>query len=146
MFLLEKKASISQLHEVMDAWKWFTAASKRSKKIEQGIEFMRGDGIGKRVLHAWRSAAHVLFRKRSVNRRKYEVNQSVAETKQEVHGDLTELRQMVMDLTEDLRVETESKNSLKFQYEQALLRGMTALNSEGMNIQSASFDVDRDMS
>lgn len=146
MFLLEKKAGIHQLHEVFDAWKWFTSASKRSNKIEKGIEYMRSGGIVGRVFQAWRSASHVLFRKRAVNRSKYEVNQSVADTKQEVAGDLEQLRRMVMDLTEDLRVETESKNSLKYQYEQALLRGMTALNHENLTLQSASFDVDRDMS
>ena len=44
------------------------------------------------------------------------------------------LRAMVRELTEDLRNETIAKNSLKYKFEQALLRGMSALNLETMNI------------
>ena len=42
---------------------------------------------------------------------------------------------MVQELTEDLRNETIAKNNLKYKFEQALLRGMSALNIENLNIQ-----------
>ena len=41
---------------------------------------------------------------------------------------------MVSELTEDLRNETIAKNHLKYKFEQSILRGMSALNLESMNI------------
>ena len=106
---------------------------------------MRTACFQKRVIEAWRSACHELFRKRSVNRRVYEVNQAMANTKSDIADELDTLRKMVIDLTEDLRSETISKNTLKYQYEQALLRGMTALNIENLNIQQTTFDAEREL-
>jgi hypothetical protein len=62
-----------------------------------------------------------------------------------VADELDTLRKMVMDLTEDLRTETISKSTLKYQYESALLRGMTALNIENLNIQQTTFEAERDL-
>jgi hypothetical protein len=49
-----------------------------------------------------------------VNRRVYEVNQAMANTKSDIADELDTLRKMVIDLTEDLRSETISKNTLKY--------------------------------
>ena len=42
---------------------------------------------------------------------------------------------MICELTEDLRSESNAKNNLKYKFEQALGRGISALNIENTSIQ-----------
>jgi hypothetical protein len=112
-----KKSDGKVLLEVLEAWKWYTGASRRRNHLDTCISVMRTKGWMKRCFIAWRQCAHLLFRKRSVKRRQYEVEHATYKAKYDIDDELETLRKMIVDLTEDLRTETIAKNTLKYQYE-----------------------------
>ena len=75
---------------------------------------MRSLGMSRRVFYAWRSVAVQLNRRRADHRRLYEVQQGKANAKLEIANEMETLREMLLDLTEDLRQATVAKNTLKY--------------------------------
>lgn len=119
--------------------------SKREKYCEDKRQENTSKGVERRVFYAWRTAAVLFNRRREGNRRLYEVQQAKASAKLDIADEMELLKTMLVDLTEDLRQATVAKNQLKYQYEQCLLRGMSALNIENIHIQQTSMEHSRDL-
>ena len=143
--LMDEEVGHRTLQWVLDAWRDFTDVGRRRKANEDRIAKNRTDNVEARMFQAWRQTAHFLHRKRSLKRRNTEVQEAIAGNNADLNDEMDILRQMIIDLTEDLRIETIEKNTLQYKYEQLMLRGMTALNLESLNIQRSERDARNDL-
>ena len=102
------------------------------------INFYRR-GTLKKIYMEWKNKTQIIHRKKAVQavekRIENEIINSTAKTNEE--ADL--LRKMISELTEDLRNESLAKNQLKYKFEQAMYRGISALNQESNNMQNGVF-------
>lgn len=98
------------------------------------------------VFKAWKIEAHMIFKDHEQEMKRKITQQSRQDAKNEFQSEVAMLKKMVVELTEDLRAETIAKNSLRYQFEQALLRGMNALSMESMSIEQGAIERSKDMS
>ena len=143
--LMEKNVGNLACQSIFDVWREYTAVARRKKDNEKAVSKNRSDGVQARLFQAWRQTTHLLHRKRSEKRRNAEVEMARANTNADLNDEMDTLRQMIIDLTEDLRVTTIEKNTLQYKFEQAMLRGMTALNLESLNIERGEADARNDL-
>lgn len=123
-----------KLRRVLNAWIRFHENKVHKKKMNNYIMSFYKRGILARNFKGWRLETRKLH-KDSVNQAmSKKIYNEVATASQNAIEESELLRTMVKELTEDLRNETVAKNSLKYRFEQALLRGMSALNIETMGI------------
>jgi hypothetical protein len=119
---------------ILNKWIEYHHKQLSKRKTSSYIEKFYRRGLLSRSYKAWKNEAQKIH--------KVNVNQSTMNKIQnEVHAATVKafeeaelLKTMVKELTEDLRTETIAKNNLKYKFEQALLRGMSALNLENINI------------
>ena len=143
--LMGEQAGHRTLQWVLDGWREFTAVQRRKKDNEKAIAKNRTDGVEHRLFYAWKKTTHSLHRKRSVKRRDAEVQMAIANTNADMNDEMDTLRQMIIDLTEDLRIQTIAKNTLQYKFETVMTRGMTALNLESLNIERSEKDARNDL-
>jgi hypothetical protein len=123
-----KKVSLS-------AWIKYHQNRIQKRKMNIYIESFCRRGSAMRHFKAWKQET-MQFHKNNVNvATQKKIHAEVNLASQRATEEVGILRLMVKELTEDLRSETIAKNTLKYKFEQALLRGMSALNMENMNIQ-----------
>lgn len=131
--------------KVIKAWRSNASKRKRTTKMTDYCENFHTRGTMRKAIRAWKQGVDMRYRSRTqkiITKSKAEATQ---QAKIHLADELGLLRTMVAELTEDLRHESLAKENLQYQYEQALLRGMTALNVESLAIHQSSLDQARSM-
>ena len=140
-FLHSSQKKLKKL--TLGAWLKFHKSTVQKQKMNVYIEGFCKRGSAMRHFKAWKLET-LQFHKSNVNaatQKKIQSEVQVASSRANEEADI--LRLMVKELTEDLRNETIAKNTLKYKFEQSLLRGMSALNMENMNIQQGIISQNR---
>ena len=123
-----------KLRRSLNGWISFRQNRVKKNKIKIFIANFHRRGILMRVCKGWKHETQTVHRG---NVNQATMKRILSEVKSATQKALSEnelLKAMVRELTEDLRNETIAKNSMKYRFEQALLRGMSALNMEHINI------------
>lgn len=119
----------------LGAWIRFHKDRIHKKKKDVYIECFCDRGLAMRHFKAWKLETRKVHKDNVNVATQKRIQSEVQIASQRAIEEVDILRLMVKELTEDLRNETISKNTLKYKFEQALLRGMSALNMENMSIQ-----------
>lgn len=91
-------------------------------------------GVLRKVYQGWKNEVDQNHRE-TLSVRYQQLKERVIEDSLEAaNREISILRRMVNELTEDLRQETLAKNHLRYQQEQALLRSISTLSLENMQI------------
>ena len=123
-----------KLRQSLNGWIGFHLKRVKKNKMRTFVGSFNRRGILMRIYKAWKNETQTVYRE-SVNQATMKrIENEVKLATQKAFDENELLKTMVRELTEDLRNETIAKNSMKYKFEQALLRGMSALNMENMNI------------
>jgi hypothetical protein len=129
--------------QVVRAWADVAKKRKRTSKMTDYCDNFFTRGVMRRVMRGWKQGTDMQYRSRTQKAIAQTTVQATAAAKAQMAEELGLLRTMVEDLTEDLRHETLAKENLQYMYEQALLRGMTALNVESLAIHQSTLEQAR---
>jgi hypothetical protein len=119
----------------LGAWLQYHRNEVHKRKKEVYIEGFSVRGLAMRHFKAWKLETRQVHKDNVNVATQKRIQAEVQIASQRALEEVEILRLMVKELTEDLRNETISKNTLKYKFEQALLRGVSALNMENMSIQ-----------
>jgi len=119
----------------LGAWIQYHKNQSLKMKKEVYIEGFSIRGLAMRHFKAWKLETRKVHKDNVNISTQKRIQAEVQIASQQALEEVEILRLMVKELTEDLRNETISKNTLKYKFEQALLRGVSALNMENMSIQ-----------
>ena len=117
-------------------WKW----QRRKRRLTELSLRLWSRRLTSLPFQAWKAEAHSGYREKQCDLYRSQAAANLAEATSEVNAEIQMLRQMVMDLTQDLHNETALKEHVKQQYDQALLHGMSALNHESTHIHQSVAD------
>jgi len=131
--------------KVIKAWQGIAKKRKRTTKMTDYCDNFFTRGVMRKSIRAWKQGADMRFRTRTQKAINHSKAEATAEAKAQMSDELGLLRTMVAELTEDLRHESLAKENLQYQYEQALLRGMTALNVESLAIHQSTLEQARSL-
>lgn len=123
-----------KLKIMLNVWIGFHLKKAKQKKMELYVSNFYERGLMMRNYKGWKDLTQNVHKANVNQATMKKIENEVANAKDQAFEEIELLRTMVKELTEDLRNETIAKNSLKYKFEQALLRGMSALNLENMNI------------
>ena len=119
----------------LGAWLKYHKSCLQKRKMNIYIEGFCKRGSSMRHFKAWKLETQQFHRSNVNTATQKKIQNEVQIASSRANEEAEILRLMVKELTEDLRNETIAKNTLKYKFEQSLLRGMSALNMENMNIQ-----------
>jgi hypothetical protein len=135
----KKQQNKRKLKEIFGEWSKFQKFKKRTRKMNTYVINFYKRGSLRKDFKFWKNEVQAIRRektaKRNVEITKEEIFKSIGSICQESDT----LRKMISEITEDLRNETIAKNMLKNKFEQALYRGISALNSESSNVAQEKF-------
>ena len=117
---------------IFDAWLADTKWQRRKKRMTQVVLKVYKQRAERRVLTAWRKLTHIAFKAGSSRLHQNKLRHEVLDASQTAHAEIARLQQITSDLSQDLRNEVQAKEHLQFQYEQALLRGLAAVNMQNL--------------
>ena len=123
-----------KLLQSLNAWIAFhkKLSEKRKKNVFVANFYKRG--IIQRNYKAWKNETQKVHKEHVNQATMKRIMSEVAVARIKANEEAELLKLMVKELTEDLRNETIAKNTLRYKFEQSLLRGMSALNMENMGI------------
>ena len=119
----------------LNKWLKFHQHKQKSRKTHKFIIDFYERGILRKNYTGWRNETKKLHKENLNKANTKKINHEILLAVDSANEEHDLLKTMVQELTEDLRNETIAKNNLKYKFEQALLRGMSALNIENLNIQ-----------
>lgn len=131
---------------ILDTLKSFALSQKRKRRMTEICVELYNNKLKKSVYIPWKKEYTTQYRAEKNRRLHVKVNLEVSRLTEVTDKELSQLRTAVAELSNDLRSETIAKSHLKYQYEQALLRGMSALNLENMKIQQNIIEEERELS
>jgi len=132
--VFQKKSEINHKRSCFEAWKAFLNSQKKKTRMNTYVYKFHARGVLRKVYQGWKNEVDQNHRE-TLSVRYQQLKERVIEDSLEAaNREISILRRMVNELTEDLRQETLAKNHLRYQQEQALLRSISTLSLENMQI------------
>lgn len=126
------------LRETFDFWKFYLAQQTRKRRNIRYTHNFYKRNLMRKIFKDWQGEIEITHREKSSSKTEKRIQNEVEKALQSTDQELENLRKMAQDLIQDLKNEAESKNNLKILYENALFRGMSALQQESLSVQDIS--------
>ena len=120
---------------VVTVWKRVVRDRKRRAHMDTYCRSFYHRGLLRAVVSSWKFSTDLSYRSRAALLVSSATEETEKQVYQQCHSELATLRSMVGELTEDLRRETQSKNAMRRNYEESLLRSISALDLENSGVQ-----------
>lgn len=133
--IAEKHVDVGKKRIVFSVWKWRMRESKRRIHLDAYCRNFYSRGLLRMVVSAWKGSTDLSFRSRSAQMLESAAKETEERAYAECNSELTTLRNMVQELTEDLRRETEAKQAMRRNFEASLHRSISALDAENADVQ-----------
>ena len=124
-----------KLDQALVAWIAYFTQKKRSKKMNAYVINFYRRGILRKNYKGWKNETQKMKRENTKVKTVQLIEHEITLATKSLCDESNELRAIICNLTEDLRNETLARMQMKFKFEQAMNRGISALNQENLNIQ-----------
>mmetsp|Transcript_11978 Transcript_11978/g.12059 ORF Transcript_11978/g.12059 Transcript_11978/m.12059 type:complete len:210 (+) Transcript_11978:50-679(+) len=129
------------LREVFDHWKYYISLQRKKKRNIRYTHNFYKRNLMRKLFRDWKIEIDNTHREKSNKKCEARIQAAIENAIQGTNQELATLRKYAEDLILDLKNETVAKNNLKLLYENAILRGMNALQQESVNIQEANLKI-----
>lgn len=144
--LTDRKTRTEGQRAVVLLWRDFVYGKKRRRHMNVYCARYASRRFPHTVFNAWKDCTSHYFREQSQDLLTQTAENTTLQIREQCFSELNALRSMVEDLTEDLRKETLAKNTLRFKFEGALMRGMNTISAESLSLQQDTLERDREIS
>jgi hypothetical protein len=129
-----RRQNIRKLDQALIAWiSYYSQKAKNKRMNTYTVNFYRR-GIQRKIYKEWKNETQKMKREQKKIDTVKRIDEEIEKATQNVCDENDQLRIMISNLTEDLRNETLARNQMKFKFEQAMFRGISALNQENIKI------------
>lgn len=124
-----------KLQQALYAWISYYSKKKRARKMNAYVlNFFKRNSL-RRDFKNWKKETQTIHREKFAKFNAEKIQREIEIATNQVNEECDTMRKMICELTEDLRNETLAKVQLKHKFEQALYRGISALNVESSAVQ-----------
>ena len=135
----ERQQNLRKLKEIFGEWAKFQKFKKKQRKMNNYVINFYKRGNLRKDFKFWKNEVLGIRREKTAKRNEEIMKEEIFKSIGAICEESDTLRKMIGEITEDLRNETLAKNMLKQRFEQALYRGISALNSESANVTQEKF-------
>lgn len=123
-----------KLNEALNGWISYYNQKKKNKTMTVYTVNYFKRGFLRKIYKEWKKETQKNHREK-VKKINFDIiQQEIFNATSQTEQELNQLRKMIGELTEDLKNENYSKNQLKYKFEQALARGISALDLESTSM------------
>jgi hypothetical protein len=132
--LYERKQNQRKLQTVLNCWLEYYNSCKRRNKMNVYVSNYSRRSSFKKIFKEWKQQTLEIHREKVGKINHERTQREIEKNTGQVNEECQRMREMISELTEDLRNETLARLQLKHKFEQALMRGVNALNAESNNL------------